>query len=223
MIKISVSNIVKYLRKSAKSRTTFLANLKKPIIKKEDDDTGGNYWMHSYSTISKVFKTEELNLLDLKIDVISEKKAKSKLDRSKNMYQKNIDILFGAKEFDYKELKPYFDVNYLKNSKVIMDISGVPIEISPNHVYEFEEGENKKVGAIWFVVIKDSYKDYELALFNYCLYHYLHQLYKDKYVISEKYCIILDVTNGKKMNYTVVLNNHQDKIKDELESLRKII
>lgn len=225
MNKISVSNIVKYLRKSAKGRITFLTNLKKPVVKKEeDDDSGGNYWVHSYSTVSKVFKTEELNSLDLKIDVVSEKKVKAELEKSKNMYQKNIDILFGAKEFDYKELKPYFDIKYLKNSRLILNISEVPIEVSPNHVFLFNDGNNKKVGAIWFVIIKDGYKDFELALFNYCLYKYLSNLYKDKYMISEEFCIVLDITNGKKNNYSKVLSgSYQNKINEELELLKSAI
>jgi len=225
MNKISVPNIVKYFRKVEKNRATFIANLKKPVVKKDDDEEGGgNYWVHSYSTISKAFKTEELNLLDLKIDLISEKKSKATLERSKIMYQRNIDILFGAKDLDFKELKPYFDVKYLKNTRVILNVSSIPIEISPNHVFWFNDGDHKKVGAIWFVVIKEGYKDFELALFNYCLYQYLHSIYKDKYTVSKDFCIVLDITNGNRINFSkVLLDNYPESIKKELELLRKAI
>jgi hypothetical protein len=225
MKKISVANIVKYLNKSPKARNTFLANLKKPVVKKEnDDETGGNYWVHSYSTVSRVVKTEDLNLLDLKVDIIAEKKAKSQIERSKNMFQRNIDILFGAKDFDFKDFKPYFDVKYLKNSKLVLDIFSVPIEVSPNHVYLFNDGEQQCIGAIWLVIVKDGYKNLELALFNYCLYHYLSNMHKSKYLISEKYCLVLDITNGKTMNYSQVLaGNYQDKINEELKLLGKAI
>lgn len=223
MNKISVSNIVKYLRKSAKGRITFLANLKKPVVKKEDDeDEGGHYWIQALSAVSRVFRTEQLEDLDLKIDDIYDKKASSDKDLTKDRYQRNIDLLYRAKEFDYKEIKPYFDIEYLKNSRLILNISEVPIEVSPNHVFLFNDGNDKKVGAIWFVVIKDGYKDFELALFNHSLYQYLSNLYKDKYMISEEFCIVFDITNGKQFSYSKVLSgNYTEKIQEELELLKK--
>lgn len=225
MIKISVSNVVKYLRKSAKGRITFLAKLKNPAEKKEDDeDEGGHYWIQALSAVSRVFRTEQLKDLDLKIDDIYEKKASSDKDLTKDRYQRNVDLLHRAKEFDYKEIKPYFEVEYLKNSRLILNISEVPIEVSPNHVFLFNEGNDKKVGAIWFVIIKDGYKDFELALFNHCLYQYLFNLYKDKYMISEEFCIVLDITNGKKISYSKVLSgNYLAKIREELDLLKKAI
>lgn len=224
MIKISVSDVIKFIRKSEKSRITFIALLKKPKIKKDDEESGGNYWVHSCSTISQVFRSEELKQLDLKIEVLAEKKRNASFERSKNMFQRNIEVLSGAKEFDFGELKPYFDVKYLKNTKSILELYGVPIQIIPNHVFVHQENDIEKVGAIWFVSKKDGYSQRELGVFVFSLYEYLVSMYASKYEISLEYCTVFDVTIGNRINYKEVLGfGYLAFVEENLRILKKII
>ncbi|WP_154647979.1 hypothetical protein [Pedobacter arcticus] len=198
--------------------------LKRPVIKKEEDGSGGNYWVHSSSTISQVFKSEELKQIDLKIDVVAEKKRNATLERSKNMFQKNIEILASSKDIEFGELKPYFDVTYLKNAKSILVLNGVSIQIIPNHVFVYEKDDIKKVGAIWFVAKKDGYSKQELSLFVFSLYQYLMNLYSSKYEASIEYCIAFDITKGHKLNYKAVLDlGYLTFVTENLKLLKKAI
>ncbi|MCX2430810.1 hypothetical protein [Pedobacter sp. GR22-10] len=222
MNKISVADIVRFVRKTPAGRVTFIANLKKPKV--QTNDEGGNYWIISSSAISQVFRSEELIVLDDKVDSVIEKKKSATAKISKDMYQCNIDILHNAKEFDFQDLKPYFSVSYIKNTKSILELRGVPIQIIPNHVFTFEENGQKKVGAIWFVAKKDTYSKEELAIFVYSLHQYLKNMWGNKYEVSDDYCIAFDITVGHKLNYKeIVSSNYQEFIKETLIDLRKAI
>jgi len=222
MDKITVADIVRFVRKTPASRVTFIANLKKPKI--QTDDEGGNYWIISSSTISQVFRSEELIVLDDKIESVSEKKKKATAKISKDMYQCNIDILHNAKEFDFHDLKPYFLVNYIKSTKSILELQGVPIQVIPNHVFTFEENGIQKVGAIWFVAKKDTYRKEELAIFVHSLYQYLLNIWGDKYEVSQDYCIAFDITVGYKLNHKQIAGSeYQEFINDTLSELKKAI
>lgn len=223
MKKISVADIVKFVRKSPVGRATFIANLKKPKIK-IDGDEGGNYWIISCSTISQVFKSEKLISLDDKIENVGEKKKNATAKISKHMYQRNIDILHNAKEFDYRQLKPYLAVNFIKNTKVVLELQGVPIQIIPSHVFNFEEGDAQKIGAIWFVAKKKGYRKEELALFLNSLYEYLKKTYGEKYEISFNYCIAFDIVSADKLTYKQMVDlGHKSYINEVLDTLKKAI
>ncbi len=221
MKKISVANVVEFGRKTPASRVTFIANLKKPKVKTSD---GGNYWRISSSTISQVFKSEEFDILDEKIESVSEKKKNAKAKISKDMYQCNIDVLDNAKEFDFHDLKPYFSVSYIKNTKSVLELRGVPIQVIPNHVFTFEESGVQKVGAIWFIAKKDIYSKEELAIFVYSLHQYLLNIWGDKYEVSEDYCMAFDITVGYKLSHKEIDGpNYQEFIKEVLGELKKAI
>jgi len=223
MKKISVADVIKFIRKGDRSREIFMINLKKPKVK-TDDSSGGNYWMCSTSTISQVFKSEELNDLSEKIEILIEKKRNTPNPVSKGMYQKNIEILHNAKDLEYSELKPYFDIDYLKNPKVILELDTVPVQTIPNHVFKFIEEGVEKVGAIWIVAKKDGYKQEELAVFVYSLYQYLTLTYSKQFQVSKEYCIALDVTSSRKLSYKQALDfNHLGFVQETLALLKKFI
>lgn len=70
MKKITIPNIKEFTRKTPESRLAFVNNLKESKLESEVEG-GGNYWIHSLSTIGRVFKTEELSELDMKIDILN--------------------------------------------------------------------------------------------------------------------------------------------------------
>jgi len=140
------------------------------------------------------------------------------------MSQRNIDILHNAKEFDYRELKPYYGVNYIKNTKVILELQGLQIQVIPNHVFTFIDNGVEKVGAIWFVAKKDGYRKEELALFATSLYEYLTKMYNKKYEISLDYCIVFEITLADKLTYRQVINlGYKSYANEVLNILKKAI
>jgi hypothetical protein len=210
MKKTTIPNIVEFTRKTPESRLTFVHNLMKPKIETETEG-GGNYWIHSLSAIGQVFKTEELKDLEEKINILNEKRNNSTAQISKHMFQRNIEVLQSAKDLDFSELKPNFDVKYLPKPKSVQAIDELPIQILPQHVYSFEENEIKKVGAIWFVSKLNGYTEEELSLFTYGLYKYLVNIHSDKNEISNEYCIAVDVTKSSILSYSKLMNKDFDK------------
>lgn len=207
MEKISISNVVEYRRKSSNSQVTFVNNLRKTKEVKNSDG-GGNYWIHSLSTISTVFVSEQNERINEKIDILIEKHDVSTAKISKNMYQRNITILHNFEDFDFSHLKPNFELEYLPKpkDKSILTIEGLPVQILPNHVFTFETNNVKKIGAIWFVSKLDGYRIEELAFFTEAIYRYLSSNYSGKYEIDPDFCLSVDVMNLNNLRYTQILN-----------------
>lgn len=208
--KISVNTVVDFQRiKSERAQLTFLNNLRKPKPEKEsDENNGGNYWVHSVSTISNVFTSENNKEILDKIDIIDEKHTKATAKISKVMFQRNINILYNFEDFDFSQLKPKFKLSYLSKPRreSVIQIQGIPVQVLPQHVFSYEEGGQIKIGAIWFVAKLDGYKISELAAFTDALYRFLNINYSRKYPISSLFCKSVDVTNLSSVNYDDIKN-----------------
>ncbi|PBQ34567.1 hypothetical protein CNR22_23240 [Sphingobacteriaceae bacterium] len=131
MDKIAISKIVEFRRKKTlSSEMTFVNNLKKTKPKSEPGE-GGDYWIHSLSTIGSVFRSEQNELLDEKVEVLQEKYKASDAKISKNMFQRNIKILSGFMSFNFAKLKPKLKLEYLSKpkDKSILMLRGLPIQV----------------------------------------------------------------------------------------------
>lgn len=224
MEKISVSNVVEFRRKSTKSQDTFVNNLKRP--KQDDPSGGGNYWVTSVSAVSKFYGSGDNEIILDKLNELLEKFGRATATTSKKMYQKNIEILHNFEDFDFAKMKPEkgFSIVSRRNNKSIILIKGIPVQITPNHVFTFTENENEKVGAILFVAKKDGYSVEEIAIFTDVLYRYVKLNYSPKHEISKRYCIVLDVVNLKNGKYEQVENNNINSLLEStLESIKKLL
>src|SRR5690554_5332471 len=117
MKKITIKNLVEFRRKNERSRFTYVKSLKKEK-KKSEDGSGGDYWISCLSTIRNVFKTDNYELIDEKIEILFDKIKLIDNKRVKLQFQKNINILNSFKDFDFKHLKPTTDVKFLKKPKI---------------------------------------------------------------------------------------------------------
>ena len=110
MQKITVKELVEFRRKSTdRSKRNFAQKLKTrlPKEKKEsDDEGGGNYWVTSTSCIYQVIKQDNIDLIDDKIIILSDRLQETDNKGTKLMHQRNIDILTSFKDFNYRELLP---------------------------------------------------------------------------------------------------------------------
>lgn len=205
MKKISVKDLVEFRRKSDRGKKTFIENVKSNRIEKSTDG-GGDYWIPSLSAIRNSYRSLELNLIDEKIDELKEKLNNNKHTITKNMYQRNIEILRRYKDMDFKKLRPNSKLSFLKKTSgnSLLTVKGLQIEVKPCHIYTFEKDDEEKVGAIWFTAKINGYLIEEIGLFCDMLYRFLRNNYSKKYHLIPKYCIVVELLSGKVIDYSEI-------------------
>lgn len=222
MKKISVKNIIAFRRKSDKSRKTFLKSLDK--VKAIDSESGGNYWVRSLSALSSTFKSNDNQHIKDKIEAVSDDFAKSKRKQTKDMYQRNLDILYNYEDFDFSTWYPNktFKILEKANKKSVIEINKVPVQVLPSQVFTFTKNKIDYVGAIWFVAKLDGYSKAEFGAFAESLFIYLENNFSKKYQISYENCLVVDVLNLAEVNYQMILDRSIPAILgDTLNSIRE--
>ena len=208
MEKITIKNLIEFRKKSERSRKTLINNLNKERIATEESG-GGDYWISCLSTIGNVFKYDNQDLLNEKIETLFEKINITDSKRIKTQFQRNIDILNNFEDFDFENIKPKTELSFLKKPKFksIINIKGYPIQARPNHVFSFETDiENfLEIGSVWFVAKLNGFTRSELGMFTEILYRYLNKHYSDEYSINPYYVVAVDVYNGLEVRYEDIL------------------
>lgn len=207
MKKISIKNIIAFRKKSEKSKKAFLKSLDK--IKVSDSESGGNYWVRSISALSNAFKTNNNQYIKDKIDDISEDYNNSKLKRTKDMYQRNLDILSNFEDFDFSTWYPNntFGILNKVSRKSIIEINKIPVQVLPNQIFIFKKNTIEYVGAVWFIAKLDGYNKSELGIFAEVLFNFLNINFSKKYEVSPENCLIVDVLNLDEITYKMILDN----------------
>ena len=213
--KISIGNIIEFRRKSDKSKVTFINALKK--VTAEPLESGGNYWRICSSTIGNCFRRDNKALIHEKIEDVIQRRDKAKAKHVKDMYERNIAILNSFEDYDFAKLKPKASVLYLPKPKnrALVNIKGIPVQVTPNYIYSFKELNIDKIGAIWLVVKLDGFDTTEIALFTDALFRYLKLNYK-KFEIAPDYCLALDLKNKRQVKYVQIQN---EKVNSDLDSI----
>tara|TARA_R110002012_G_scaffold321947_2_gene552659 strand:+ start:391 stop:1062 length:672 start_codon:yes stop_codon:yes gene_type:complete len=204
MKKITIKQLIDFRRKSDRSKKTFAYNLQ--LDKKRSNDSGGDYWITSLSAISNVFKYKNEVLLNNKVEELQEKIKATPHKSNKLQFQRNIDILLGFEDFDFKSIRPEADLDFLKkpNDKSLIDIKGFIVQAYPHHVYTYSINGHDEIGAIWFVAKLGGFANSELGMFADILYRYLNKHYSKDYYVNTEYCIALDVVNGKTVSFSEI-------------------
>jgi hypothetical protein len=173
MEKVTVKNLIEFRGKSERTKITFVNNLKKEK-KKLDDSSGGDYWISCLSAIRNVFRFDNTDLLEEKINLLLDKIKITEIKRIKDQFKRNINILNSFKEYDFQHLKPNSEIEILKQPKTIslLDISGIPIEAKPCHIYTFSENNSEEIGGVWFIAKLGGFKKSELGMFVDIMYRY---------------------------------------------------
>lgn len=202
MEKLTVKNLIKFRGKNDKTKITFVNNLRKEKNDAENS-SGGDYWICCLSAIRNAYKSDNVDLLDEKIDLLQGKIKIAKHKNTKEQFQKNIDIISNLKDYDFRHLKPNFNLTFLKQPKyqTIIDIKGFPIEAKPCHIYTFSNNKSEEIGGIWFVAQLEGFTKSELGMFADILYRYLNKHYSKDFYVNPEYCIAVDLYNGQEVNY----------------------
>ena len=203
MKKLSVNDLIKFKRKSATGKKSFVQKIKSNIIERPTEG-GGDYWISSISAICKSYRTGNLNLIDEKVGELQEKLTITKHTITRNMYQRNIMILQKYKSIDLKEIRPGGKVSFLKKSTgtSVLTIKGLQIKAKPCHIYTFGKKDEEKVGAIWFTAKVNGYRIEELGMFCDMLYRVLKHNYSRKYQLISKFCVAVDMVSGRTIDYS---------------------
>lgn len=230
MERITIKELVDFRKKADKfRRKAFAQKLKNRTAKekKQDDEStgGGDYWITSTSCIYSVYKYENDRLYDSKIDELQQKKDDSDIKRTKDMYQRNIDILAAFKDFDFSDLKPNNILKYEKVPKVIkvLTIDNFRLFVNPSLLFSFNINGKDEIGALWLIPKLNGFTKAELGMFCETLYKFLLKNYSDNFQISETYCVAVDTYGAQKVSYYDMLKNNIpfliDKTLDEIKSL----
>ncbi|RDC58688.1 hypothetical protein [Adhaeribacter pallidiroseus] len=208
MQKITIKELIDFRRRSERSKKNFAFKLKNREAKVKSEtngeEGGGDYWVTSTSCIYNVFKSDNAELYDAKINELRAKLEGSKDIRIKAMYQRNIDILLSFKEFDFQEFKPSSAPKYRKVPKdhQIVTIENFPLFVNPSLLFTYEKDDKQELGALWLIPRLYGFSKQELGMFCEILYRLLKRDYADSYQISQDNCIAIDTFNAQTICYT---------------------
>ncbi len=224
MKKISINNIIKFRLREEKTRKTFLNGLNKEREIKSEE-SGGNYWVRSLSAISNAFKLNNTEPIKNKIDEILSLFSPSLTNQTKDMYDRNLSILYNYEDFDFSNWIPEnFQIISKSKRKTIIYIDTIPVQITPSQIYTYEKNGKKYVGAIWFVAKLKGYKKEELGMFAEALFIFIANNFDDSYEIQPENCLVVDVLGKQEINYKNLLDEDVPAILNfTLELIKKTI
>ena len=219
MKKITLNKIVEFRYKSEKNQKGFLKN----INKNSESSGGGNYWVRSLSAMSNAVKLNDHNPIKEKITEILKANVSGLPKRTKDMYDRNLKILYNYQSFDFSNWLPKkYEILSKTNTKTILEINTIPVQITPSQIFSFDIEDIKSIGAVWFVARLNGYRIEELGMFAEALFIYLTNNFGEKHQINPKYCIVIDVLEKQEVRYVDLINKKVSKILDStLELIKK--
>ena len=223
MQNLTGQKLVNFKRLPQGRKQTYANNLKKPVDKTE---SGGDYWISSVSALANACKNNDVKIISTKIDFLLSQVKATANKRTKDMYQRNIDILTGYKEYDFRKLKPKKSTGFetRSNTKYILTLKGFSVQVFPSHVYTYRNEETDEVGGVWFVAKLGGFKNDELDIFSELLYKYLLANYSKKHTINPSFCSAIDVVNRKESRYSKIIDNNSQSVLDmTLTDLKKYL
>lgn len=213
MKQLSISKVIEFSRKSKKSQRTFLNQHNKP---KEQNSNGGNYWAPCMSAVSNAFKYNDNSLISDKIKFLLDEIQRAKHKITKDMYKRNVEILYKFENFNFSNLKTDNQLTFIKKKSKdsVIYINRIPIQVVPNHIFSYDLDGVTHIGAITFVSKLGGYKTNELAAFSDAAYRYLAINYSEESQINTKLCITIDMINLNMISYDDIVRGNADSLLD---------
>ncbi|MGX5685683.1 hypothetical protein ACWKWW_14065 [Chryseobacterium cucumeris] len=219
MKKISINNIIKFRLKSDKSQKGFLNTISKEVELKSEG--GGNYWVRSLSAMNNAIRLNSTEPIKDKITEILGLFSPSLTNQTRDMYQRNLNILYNYEDFDFSIWLPEnYQIISKTNKKSIIYIETIPVQITPSQIYSFEKEGKQYVGAIWFVAKLEGYNVSELGMFSEALFIYLSNNFDQNFSIFPQNCLVVDVLGKQEISYQNLID---DKVPAILTSTLKLI
>ena len=209
MKEISVKDLIDFRRKSDRSKETFIQKLNYSAGGEIEPASGGDYWVRSLTALSRAFKEGDNSIIVERIKNILEDYQPNMSDKTKTMYDRNLQILYNYEDFDFGELKPTNEIVILEKlrKKGVLSMQGLPVKVLLHQLYSFENEEgNDSLGCVLFLAKLQPYQPTELGIFAEAVFNFLNANYAEKFTISPEDIRILDVMTGTKISYQNVLD-----------------
>jgi len=202
--KVPVKKLIEFRRLSEKRKSSFGNKL---TIPKEtvSNDSGNDYWTRSLSGLSTAFKQNDNLIIKGRIERILDVYEDKDDKKTKLMYDRNLNILHNYEDFNFMILRPSIELNFLPKPRILINISGLPIQVIPHQIFSYKEKEEMKVGGIWFVIWLKEFKESDLGIYSEALYRYLLTNYSKEYVVDPNYCLIVDALSMGTVTYQQIL------------------
>jgi len=223
---ITISELINFKRSSERKQLNFAKKYFNNDTNQEKTSSGGgNYWIRSLSAIQNTFSESDSTLIDEKINQINLIYGDASSNRTKTMYDRNLEILYNYQDEDFSYLKPNTDLVYLKKpKKPQISVGDIGLKLNIHHLFSYEDQGALKLGAIWFVAKLGGYEKSELGVFNEALYSFLNEKYSDKYFIDPDFVWVLDIEGKAVVNYRMLADNEVNsllsKTTNELRQLK---
>lgn len=213
MENVSISKLVEFRRKTERSKRTFAEKLYQLEVAKKSDDGGGDYWVRSLSAINKAYLNNNNQFIHDKIEDITDDPQNTTVNKTKTMYERNLQILHNFEEIDFIDLIPVAEFEFLEKQakKANFDVNEFPIKIKFNQLYSFNENDTKFLGGILFVAKLGGYTKDELGIFAEAFFRYLKQKYSNGYEISKNNVKVIDVFTMNEVTFDMLENGEVPK------------
>lgn len=224
MIKIGIKKIVEFNRDTDRSKASLIRRTQKP--KENKSDGGGNYWVRSLSAIVNACKENDNSYVSGKISEISELMVPDMLNKTKNMHNRNIQILHNFEDFDFEGLKPSVPITYLGGlrSNSTINTQGLLLQLIPSVVFSYKLGDALHVGAVLFLAQLQGYSKQELELVCEALFRYLKVNYSEDHEIDRRYCRVVDVMEVKTVAHADInANKISKKLNETVKAILKLM
>ena len=206
MENVSISKLVEFRRKTERSKRTFAEKLYQLEVAKKSEDSGGDYWVRSLSAINNAYLNNNNQFIQNKIEDITDDLQNTTVNKTKTMYERNLQILHNFEDIDFIDFIPVAEFEFLEKQakKANFDVNEFPIKIKFNQLYSFNENDTKFLGGILFVAKLGGYTKGELGIFAEAFFRYLKQKYSHGYEISKNNVKVIDVFTMNEVTFDML-------------------
>ncbi|MFC4163852.1 hypothetical protein ACFOWU_09315 [Epilithonimonas zeae] len=207
---IRVKDLVTFKRLTERRKSTFLINLQKEkIVKENDESSGGDYWVRSISALNNAFRENDNRFISDKItDIIND--YSPKLNKgTRDKYDRNLQILYNYEDFDFRSITPTEEIKILSKARKsgVIEIAALSLKVEIHHIYTFTVDDKEYLGALLFAAQKDGYQQSELGVFAEAIFNFLTANYSSKYIIHPSFIKVVGVMTRVIVDYQMVLDD----------------
>lgn len=212
---IRIKDLVTFKRLTDRRKSTFLINLQKEkIVKENDESSGGDYWVRSISALNNAFRENDNSFISDKIsDIIND--YSPKLNKgTRDKYDRNLQILYNYEDFDFRSLTPTEEIEILSKARKsgVIEIAALSLKVETHHIYTFTVDDKEYLGALLFAAQKDGYQPSELGVFTEAIFNFLIANYSPKYIVHPSFIKVVGVMTREIVDYQMVLDGELSSI-----------
>lgn len=227
MQKLTIKKIAEFRGKSEKSKRTFVRGLNRAKSLEElASGGGGDYWVSCISALIKSYRENDLSYTAERITELQRRRSNTSIRKTRDMYDRNVDILSNYGTSDLKRWRPAKDIDFprLPKRRASMTLRGLEVQIDISHIFTFNKDGFDQVGCIWFIAKLDGFQPAELGMFASIMHRYLRASFSRTHKINAQYCIAVDVFKKVEVNYSQLEKGEvPDLLEATLEEIKRLL